>query len=93
MTHLLRERHPLNAIGHNPLVVSLRYRCQCATNEVLQIAAVIDMDSEEDRFVWTMRRLWQDLKFEVEQHINPPQKGIRDADSTPAEQTLVAAAV
>ncbi len=72
MTHLLRERHPLNAVGHNPLVASLRYRCECAANEVLQIQVVIDKDCDEDKFVWTMRSLWRDVQFEVEQHINPP---------------------
>lgn len=69
MTHLLRERHSLNAIGHNPLVVTLRYRCECAANEVLTISAVIDVNSEEDKFLWTMKNLWRDVKFEVEQHI------------------------
>jgi hypothetical protein len=75
MTHRLRQRHPLSAIGHNPLVVQLRYRCECTTNEVVQIGAVIDVNTDEERFVWTMRQMWRDLKFEVEQHLNPPAKG------------------
>lgn len=74
MTHQLRQRHPLNAVGHNPLIASLRYRCECTTNEVVQIQAVIDMDTDEERFVWTMRQLWRDVKFEVEQHLRPPTK-------------------
>jgi hypothetical protein len=72
MTHRLRERHPLNAIGHNPLVVSLRYRCECAENEVLQVGMVIDVNSTEEQFIWTMQQLWRDVKFEVKQHLNPP---------------------
>ena len=73
MTHRLRQRHPLNAIGANPLIASLRYRCQCNENEVLQIQTVMDMDTSEEKFVWTMRQLWRDVQFEVEQHLNPPQ--------------------
>jgi hypothetical protein len=72
MTHRLRERHPLNPIGHNPLVVSLRYRCECNENEVLQIQAVVDMNCDEERFIWLCRNLWRDVKFEVEQHLRPP---------------------
>lgn len=72
MTHRLRERHPLNAVGHNPLVASLRYRCQCNENEVLQIQAVMNMDVSEEQFIWTMRQLWRDVKFEVDQHLKPP---------------------
>lgn len=72
MTHALRERHPLNAVGANPLVASLRYRCECATNEVLAISVVIDMDAGEECFVWTMRQMWRDVKFEVQQHLTPP---------------------
>lgn len=74
MTHLLRQRHPLNAVGHNPLIASLRYRCECANNEVLQIQVVIDMKADEDAFIWTMRQLWRDVQFEVDQHINQPRQ-------------------
>lgn len=72
MTHLLRNRHEHNGIGVDPLVCSLRYRCECATNEVLQISAVIDMNISEENFVWTMQRLWRDVKFEVQQHLTRP---------------------
>jgi hypothetical protein len=75
MTHRLGQRHPLNAIGANPMIVSLRYRCECATNEVLQISVVLDMDCDEERFVMTMKQMWRDVKFEVEQHLNPPATG------------------
>lgn len=74
MTHRLGQRHPLNAIGANPMIVSLRYRCECAANEVLQISVVLDMDCDEERFLMTMRQMWRDVKFEVEQHLNPPAK-------------------
>lgn len=74
MTHGLRQRHPLSAIGNNPLIVSLRYRCECATNEVLQISAALDMGATEEQFLWTMKQLWRDVKFEVDQHINPPER-------------------
>jgi hypothetical protein len=73
MTHRLRQRHPLNACGSNPLIASLRYRCECAGNEVLQIQVVMDMDTPEERFIWTMRNLWRDVQFEVEQHLKPQQ--------------------
>jgi hypothetical protein len=69
MTHCLRQRHPLNAVGLNPLVVTLRYRCECAANEVLTISVVLDIDRPEEQFVATMKQLWRDMKFEVEQHI------------------------
>lgn len=72
MTHALRARHPLNGVGHNPLIASLRYRCECAKNEVLQIQVVLDMNISEDQFVWTMQQLWRDAKFEVAQHLKPP---------------------
>ncbi len=72
MTHRLERRHPLHAVGHNPMIASLRYRCECAQNEVLQIQVVIDMDASEEKFIWTMRQMWRDVKFEVGQHINRP---------------------
>lgn len=72
MTHRLRERHPLNAIGANPLIISLRYRCQCNENEVLQIGMAIDMNTTEEMFVMTVKQMWRDVQFEVEQHLKPP---------------------
>jgi hypothetical protein len=70
MTHLLQQRHPLSAIGNNPMIASLRYRCECATNEVLSISVAIDMNCSEENFIWTMRQMWKDVKFEVQQHLN-----------------------
>lgn len=74
MTHALRNRHTHNAVGNDPLVCSLRYRCECTGNEVLSISAVIDVNSSEEAFVWTMQQLWRDVKFEVEQHIKGAEK-------------------
>jgi hypothetical protein len=69
MVHRLAKRHPLHGVGDNPLIASLRYRCECATNEVLQIQVVLDKDISEEQFIWTMRQIWRDVQFEVEQHI------------------------
>jgi hypothetical protein len=77
MTHRLRERHPLNAIGENPLIVSLRYRCQCNENEVLQIGMAIDMNVSEEMFVMTVKQMWRDVQFEIEQHLRPPPQRAR----------------
>ena len=71
MTHRLERRGHENPMLA-PLVVNLRYRCECAKNEVLQIAVVLDMDTEEERFIWTMRQLWRDVKTEVAQHLKQP---------------------
>lgn len=73
MTHLLSQRHPLHACGHNPMIVSLRYRCECAGNEVLNIQIVLDKDCTEEKFMMTMKQMWRDVKFEVEQHLKPPR--------------------
>lgn len=72
MTHRLQQRHHLNGVGHNPMVATLRYRCECAENEVLSIATVLSADMTEEAFVWTMRQMWRDVKYEVEQHLNRP---------------------
>jgi len=82
MVHRLQQRHSLNAIGANPLIASLRYRCECANNEVLSISAAIDMNVSEEMFMWTMRQLWRDVWAEVQQHLTPPVKQEKgDADS------------
>lgn len=72
MTHALRERHPHNAIGKDPLVVTLRYRCECAQNEVLSISVVVDINAPEQHFLWTMKQLREDVLFEVGQHLKRP---------------------
>lgn len=68
MTHRLARRHEKNPLL-NPLVVSLRYRCDCATNEVLSIQVVLDEDITEEHFTWVMHNLWRDLQTEVQQHL------------------------
>ena len=68
MVHGLAQRHPHNAVGRDPLTVTLRYRCECAANEVLAISVVIDMNTPEDAFVATMKQLRRDVQFEVKQH-------------------------
>lgn len=75
MTHGLEQRHPLNGCGPNPLIASLRYRCECAGNEVLTISTVLDMSVDEEVFLWTMRQLWRDVKREVQQHLTPSARG------------------
>lgn len=72
MTHKLSQRHPHSAIGHNPLIVSMRYRCQCGQNEILQLSMAVDLDVTRERFLATMGAMFDDLHFEVDQHINPP---------------------
>ena len=32
------------------------------------------MNVSEEQFLWTMRQMWRDVKFEVEQHINPLER-------------------
>jgi hypothetical protein len=73
MTHRLQQRHHLHGVGGNPMVATLRYRCECAENEVLSIAVVLRADATEDEFMWTMRQMWRDVKFEVEQHLKRPE--------------------
>ena len=69
MTHRLERAHPLHAVAVRPMIASLRYRCQCAAGEVLQIQVVMDLDTTEEKFLWTMQQLWKDVKFEISQHL------------------------
>lgn len=61
VTHNLEKRYPL--------VASLKYRCDCANNEVLAISVVLGTETTEEQFVWTMKQLWRDTKLEVEKHL------------------------
>lgn len=73
MPHYLMNRTKDDGKLHsydNPLMVSMRYRCDCANNEVLQISVVIDKDTDEEVFTWTMKRLLKDMKIEIKQHTN-----------------------
>jgi hypothetical protein len=73
MPHGLERRHPLNACGANPLTVTLRYRCECAGNEVIAISVILDRDCSKEQFSFTMEMLYRDIMFEVQQHLNPPE--------------------
>lgn len=52
-----------------PLIVQFRYRCDCVGREVLTESVVIDLDIPEDQFIWTMRRLRENVLAEVAQHL------------------------
>ena len=52
-----------------PLMISARYRCDCVGREVLTETLVLDLDMPEDVFVWTMKRLRENVLAEVAQHL------------------------
>jgi hypothetical protein len=52
------------------MIATLRYRCECAENEVLSLVMILDVNATEEQFVWTMQQMWRDLKFEIAQHLN-----------------------
>jgi hypothetical protein len=81
MPHLLmendREKHP-NAFMA-PFMISMRYRCSCANNEVITINTVFDLDMlgvdwekrrivNEDTLHWTIKRMIRDMLIEIRQH-------------------------
>lgn len=68
MTHSLRQPNPDSPWGA-PLVVGLRYQCECGDREVLNIQCVIDLGVSERVFLETVKRLREDVLFEVQQHI------------------------
>lgn len=74
MAHFLTNRHELNAVGMKPLTLSARYQCECTGKEVITIQALIDLDCPEEQFLWTMKRLRDDIRFEVRQHLKPVGK-------------------
>lgn len=69
MPHKLMHRTDKNFFA-NPLTVSLRYRCACATQEVLSIAVVLDVDLGRDEFLYQMAYLYDDMRREIAQHTN-----------------------
>ena len=73
MPHALMKKHELSPF-ESPLLMTLRYRCGCANNEVLTIQTVFKLDVSEEQFVWTLKQLYRDLRFEVQQHIGEPKK-------------------
>lgn len=71
MPHFLMNRTVDDGKLHahdNPFMVSMRYRCECTGGEVLQISTVIDLGLDEEHFLWTMRRMFKDMKIEIAQH-------------------------
>jgi hypothetical protein len=69
MVHrLAKPGQPLHAAGPAPLTATLRYRCECANNEVLTVSVVMSVDVNEEIFVWTMQQLWRDVQTEILQH-------------------------
>jgi len=84
MTHLTMNRSKDDGKPHmyaNPFMVSMRYQCECTGGEVIQISTVFDLkeykdNADEELFVWTMKRMFRDMKFEIAQHI----KGQRNKD-------------
>lgn len=68
MVHRLEDPARPGAIS-NPMTASLRYRCACGNQEVLQISVVFSATTPEDLFVRTMRDLWRDMQTEVQQHL------------------------
>lgn len=76
MPHKLMKRDVHSAIPE-PFLVTARYRCPCATGEILSVAVVIDLDEPEETFLWTMKQLRDDVRFEVLQHLDngaPPSR-------------------
>ena len=82
MPHELMKK-PENSPYAAPLLMSLRDRCGCANNEVLTIQSVLPLDIDEEAFIWTVRQLYRDLRFEVRQHIRPEPPA---AQSSPSQE-------
>ena len=94
MPHLLMRRSKDDGKPHvyaNPFMVSMRYQCECAGGEVLQVSCVFDLkdiasNSDEELFVWTMKRLFRDMKIEIRQHLQrapEPQQSDDRANRSP----------
>jgi hypothetical protein len=93
MPHALMQKNPHNPNMMLPLLVSLRYRCECANNEVVSIQIVLDPNISEDNFLWTMRQLYGDLFFEVQQHITEnlrKKKGQSELKSVKCDEEIIA---
>jgi hypothetical protein len=70
MVHRLENpNEPRNAVGLAPMTASLRYRCACGNQELLNIQVVFDSETDEWRFVETMKALWRDMQTEIAQHL------------------------
>lgn len=71
MPHHLMNRHASSAIM-NPLMVTMRYSCECANGEVVTINVVVDKDMPDEAFAWTMRTMLKDMRIEIDQHVKRP---------------------
>lgn len=72
MTHRLRQPNPDSPWG-SPLVVGMRYQCECGNAEVINIQAVIDLGVSQEQFVWMVKNLRKDMLLEIQQHIEAAQ--------------------
>jgi hypothetical protein len=55
-----------------PLLLSARFSCDCQAKEVLTVQTVIDIDLPDEVLDWTLRRLIEDIRREVRQHLTRP---------------------
>ena len=59
-----------------------------AIAEVLQVSTVFNLKEDlqkhddEELFLWTMRRMFRDMKIEIAQHINRPAEAAHSTVST-----------
>lgn len=87
MPHMLmesdKEQHP-NAFTA-PFMVTMRYRCSCANNEVITINTVFDLEQlgvdwgarkihNEEALLWTVKRMLRDMLTEIKQHTKPGRR-------------------
>lgn len=84
MPHLLMERDGEDGRSHPnafvaPFIISMRYRCECANGEVIQINTVFDLETlkvdwdkrrieNEEALLWTVKRMLRDMLTEIQQH-------------------------
>lgn len=52
-----------------PLCLSARFACNCRAKEVLTVQTVIDINLPDELLDWTIRRLIEDIRREVRQHL------------------------
>jgi hypothetical protein len=77
MPHLMMNRTKDDGRPHmhpNPFMVSMRYQCECTGGEVLTLSTVFDLEdvashTDEELFIWIMKRMFRDMKIEIAQHL------------------------
>ncbi len=52
-----------------PALITFRYKCDCVGREVLAESLVIDLDMPEDVFIWTMKRVRENMLREIATHL------------------------